>query len=227
MADDPVDETFIQPADIASSYYDFASYISKTRMLTFWHQLDEVVQSKPSTVLEVGVGPGLVAGTLREFNIHLTTLDINPALTPDRLGSVRELDEHVAEDEFDTVLCARVLHHLPFEDFERCIAQLMRAARNRVIITLPVDEARIYLALRRTAGAYAIRSIALPRWLKTVASKLVSRGDERYEMLWKINSSSATHKEVVASVLRRHAHIDSWYEVPEDRSHAVVVLRPR
>lgn len=227
MTDDAEAETSIQPADIASSYYDFASYISKTRMLTFWHQLDEVVQSKPTTVLEVGVGPGLVAGTLREFDIHLTTLDINPALRPDRLGSVRELDELVGEDEFDTVLCARVLHHLPFEDFERCIHQLMRAARNRVIITLPVDEVRLYLALRRTAGAYSISTIALPRWLKTMASKVMTRGDRRYEMLWKIDSTPATSKETVAAVLGRHAHIDKWYEVPEDRSHAVVVLRPR
>jgi len=217
----------IQPAHIAGSYYDFKSYITKTRMLTFWHQLDEVLATEPNTVLEVGIGPQLVAGTLREFDIELTTVDINPVLRPDRLGSVERLDQLTERDEFDTVLCARVLHHLPFSEFERCVEQLARAATGRVIITLPVDDARLYFAFRRTAGDYQVRSIAFPLWLKSLAAKAITRGDARYRTLWKINSAPDTTESNLRSILNRHCRIDKWYQVPEDRSHAVIVLRPR
>src|SRR5690606_16965503 len=74
-----------QPRD----YYDFDRYISPQRMLTYWHQIREVMARRPARVLEVGVGTGLVASYLRASGIDVTTVDINEALEPDVVGSVQ------------------------------------------------------------------------------------------------------------------------------------------
>ncbi len=226
---DPIDgsESASSAAAIPSDYYDFATYVTKTRMLTFWHQLAEVLETEPHSVLEIGVGPQVVAGTLRELGVNLTTFDINPLLEPDLVGSVLELDDVVAENAFDTVLCARVLHHLPFTTLDRSLAQLARAARTRVVITLPIDEARLYFAVRRTAGQYKTASFTLPRQLKRLLLRVGKKGEERYRHLWKIDSHDETSATKVTTVIEQHFRIEKWYTVPEDQSHAVVVLGPK
>lgn len=212
---------------LPASYYAFGSYVTKNRMLTFWHQLDEIFKTSARSVLEIGIGPGVVAGTLRQLGVAVTTFDVNDSLKPDVIGSVVDLDRHFGEDAFDTVLCARVLHHLPFEDFDTCLQQLAKVAKKRVIVTLPCDELRFYASVRRTAGSYKTFSCALPLKLKRVAARLFLPPDDPYRRLWKIGSSTASSKANVRAAFERHFNIISMYSVPEDQSHIVVVLRPR
>lgn len=229
FAGDPISgsEATTTAAAIAGSYYEFGEYVSKTRMLTFWHQLEEVLATKPNKVLEIGIGPRVVAGTLRELGVDLVTLDVNEALSPNLVGSLAELDAVVEENSFDTVLCARVLHHLSFSDFDKCLGQLARAARTAVIITLPVDEVRVYAGFRRTGGVYSIGSLALPRALKSVAMRLFGGGEARYRQLWKVGSHSETSLKLVESAVRQHFVIRKRFTVPEDQSHLFFVLEPR
>lgn len=215
------------PSAIPAAYYDFGSYVSRTRMLTFWYQLHEVLEADPASVLEVGGGPGVVAGTLKERGVDLTTVDINRRLEPDFVASVTDLDSILAADSVDVILCARVLHHVGFEQFDQALRQLARVARSRVVLTLPVDEARLYAAFRRTAGNYRTASLALPLNVKRLIQRTGFASSDSYNRLWKINSSPATSEAAVRNVIERHFRVDKWYRIPEDRSHAVIVLGRR
>lgn len=214
-------------ATIKDEYYDFKHYVSKTRMLTFYHQIAEVMDSGSLDVLEVGIGPKVVAGSLREFGTNLKTIDINASLKPDYVGSVTELSEIVGEKSVDVVLCARVLHHLSFSQFEKSIAELSKTARKKVILTLPCDELRVYFGFRRTAGQYKILSLKLPTFLKRMLLKTRNVGETRYAKLWKIDSHSETRKSEIVELLERYFTIEKSYHVPEDQSHAFFILSPR
>jgi len=117
------------------TYQDWGKYESEERWTSYYVQVDNVLRFKPSSCLEVGVGNGIVSETLRRQGVLVTTLDVDPALHPDKVGSVERIP---AEDSsYDIVLCAEVLEHLPFEQFERCVSEIARVARIGAVISLP------------------------------------------------------------------------------------------
>ena len=112
-------------------------YDNPARWVNYGAQVRAVLECGPRTVLEVGTGNGTVAGILRQRGVEVTTVDIDPALGPDIVGSVHELDRCVSPESYDVVLCAEVLEHLPFELFGGCCRRLAALARTRVVIGLP------------------------------------------------------------------------------------------
>src|SRR5262245_1485061 len=58
-------------------------------------------------ILEIGVGSKVVTNYLRGNGVNLTTLDIDPHLKPDHVGSATALP--FEDHSFDGVLCAEVL----------------------------------------------------------------------------------------------------------------------
>jgi len=110
--------------------YDF-----KSRWASYWYQINEVLDLNPKNVLEVGMGNKTVSDYLRNKNIEVVTLDINEELDPDIVASVLKIP--LKNSSFDVVLCAEVLEHLPFEDFERCLEELQRVTRKYLVLSLP------------------------------------------------------------------------------------------
>lgn len=208
--------------------YGFSDYVTKERMLTLWYQLTEVLRLKPSEVLEIGIGPRVVAGVLRESGMALTTADINPALRPDHVVAVQELDSKFEDDSFDLVLCARVLHHVSYDEFDHCLGQLRKVTKRHVILTLPVDDLRAYASFRVTATRSRTISVAFPRLMKrALLSLFPAYRHSEYRRLWKVNSSAETSLERVRSAISAHFEIERDYTIAEDQSHCVFVLKKR
>jgi hypothetical protein len=118
--------------------YDSWAYNSKERLCSFWHQTDEVRRLQASTVVEVGIGNGMVAQWLRDRQVSVTTVDIDPELNPDICASV--LDLPMDDDSFDVALCCEVLEHLPFEQVVPALRELGRVARTAVVFSAPDDR---------------------------------------------------------------------------------------
>lgn len=110
--------------------YDF-----KNRWVSYWYQINEVLDLGPQNVLEVGVGNETVSNYLKNKNIKVVTLDINEKLGPDIVASVLKMP--LENDSFDVVLCAEVLEHLPFEKFEEGLRELKRVSKRNVVLSLP------------------------------------------------------------------------------------------
>lgn len=215
----------IKPAQASATlpreYYDFKKYVTKQRMATYWHQLDEVIELRPREVLEVGVGTGLVASYLTRIGIPTLTADINAALAPDFVASVMNLKSGVRR-QFDVVLCARVLHHLPFDEFDGALEQLSQVARRRVVLTLPSEDFSVYLAFRYTSSPLRFMRVPLPVAIKRLAFWSASRSG-----LWKIGDSREHSLQAVTEVIARHFAVEKTYLVPDDAAHRVFVLVPR
>lgn len=116
--------------------YAAETYGHLSRFSSYYYQVRELLRDNPRSVLEVGVGDGVMSEYLkRQTSIAVTTADFAEDLKPDVIADIRELPFEDAS--FDTVCAFEVLEHLPFEDFEKAVEQLFRVARKRVVISIP------------------------------------------------------------------------------------------
>ena len=116
-------------------HYGFDAYVNKRRWASYWHQLNEIFLASPQSVLEVGVGAGVIGAVLRQFGIDYESLDLDAALKPDHVAPVTAMPFDDAE--FDVVTCFQVLEHIPYESFAPALRELRRVARRVVIMSLP------------------------------------------------------------------------------------------
>lgn len=123
---------------VNTSHYGFQSYMDKGRWMSVWHQLDEVLKLKPDRVLEIGPGPGLFKKLAGQFNVKVETLDLDPELNPDHVGSALMMPFDAAT--FDVVCAFQMLEHLPYSDSLLAFKDMVRVSRRNVVISLPDAE---------------------------------------------------------------------------------------
>jgi SAM-dependent methyltransferase len=116
--------------------YRFERYTGLDRWSSYHYQLRELLALKPASVLEIGVGDGVVRQYLKtQTGTAYTSLDVADDLGADVIGDVRSMPFETAS--FDASCAFEVLEHLPFEDFEAALGELARVARTHVLISLP------------------------------------------------------------------------------------------
>jgi methyltransferase family protein len=120
---------------VDASTYRSRAYLTKERMCSFWHQLDEVLSFEPRRVLEIGPGPGVVTGWLRDAGIDVTTLDFAADVKPDIVAPVTDIP--LGDDAVEVALCAQVLEHLPWDEIPRALRELARVSERSVVLTVP------------------------------------------------------------------------------------------
>lgn len=114
----------------------FASdYEDKNRWMSYWHQIKEVSDFSPKNVLVIGKGNGLISEYLKLAGIKIVVLDIDETLKPDVIASVLKMP--FSDNEFDVVLCAEVLEHLPYNEFNKALSEIKRVAKIGAVISLP------------------------------------------------------------------------------------------
>ena len=177
-------------------------YFAWPQLVSLVHQIIDVHATGARKILEIGKGSGFVSDFLAKAGMEVTTVDVNPNLEPDVLGSVLELDQHFEEDSFDCVLCAEVLEHLPFSEFETAIQQIARVSRDSCILTVPrlqrilvCFQARIKIPMFRWRMPGILLSIKGPQ-------KKIYPGHH-----WEIGSSKETRLSGVRRKLRRSFEI--------------------
>jgi SAM-dependent methyltransferase len=123
-----------------TAYFD-PEYLNVSRFTAYGYQVSELVELCPDSILEIGSGNGVVTYALRNSGLNVTTVDNDPDLQPDIIGSVTNLP--VASHCFDVASCFEVLEHLPFTAFERAMQELFRVVRRYAVLSLP-DGERFY-----------------------------------------------------------------------------------
>lgn len=126
--------------------YKFKKYVYFERWVSYWYQINEILNLEPKKVLEVGIGNEIVSDCLKKEGIEIVTLDINKELKPDIIGSVENIP--LEDNSVEVILCAEVLEHLPFEKFEQCLKELKRVTRRYLVLSLPHFGPPLKLALK-------------------------------------------------------------------------------
>lgn len=115
--------------------YRALKYEHLDRWISYYRQIHGLLAFKPESILEIGKGSGLVGTVLKFRGANVQSLDIDPGLHPDIVGSVTSMP--IEDKKFDVTLCAEVLEHLPFEDFPKALAEIRRVTRRAVVLSLP------------------------------------------------------------------------------------------
>lgn len=124
---------------VEKEHYEFASYISKQRWSSIWHQVDEVLGFTPNSVLEIGPGPGVFKALTSQFGAKVETLDIDPELQPDYVEPADDMPFY--DGQFDVVCAFQMLEHVPYEMSLAIFHEMVRVAKKGIVISLPDAKA--------------------------------------------------------------------------------------
>ena len=122
---------------ISANHYFNLDYVSQGRWFNYFLQIKNVllISKIGDNILEVGKGNGMVSSVLEKMNLTIKTLDIDEALKPDIVSSI--LETPCQNSEFDTVLAAEILEHIPFNLFEKALKEIFRISKKYAVISIP------------------------------------------------------------------------------------------
>src|SRR3989344_2955653 len=196
--------------------YKAGTYAKLDRFASYAIQTQFIVATNPSRVLEIGVGDGVVSGHFRRHSdIPYTTADFAADLSPDVVADVRALP--FDDNSFDTVCAFQVLEHLPFEDFEKAVGELMRVAKKYVIISLPHFNHPLKFSLKIPLFPEIKICIRLPHPKKHVFD------GQHY---WEIGKRSFPPRRIRA-VFEKYAALEQEHVPFENPSHHFFILKKR
>lgn len=202
---------------VDKSHYSFSRYMHKKRWISQWHQLDTVLSTGSRSVLEIGPGIGLFKSSGEKFGLEIQTLDIDPELEPDHLGSVFELP--FTDRQFDCVCAFQMLEHLPFEDSLLALREMVRVSSKSVIISLP-DARKLFPFLIYVPKIGEIHCY-LPR--PRLRKPIHTFDGEHY---WEINKRGFDLKSVIGRFnLISGITLERTFIVPENTYHRFFVFR--
>lgn len=127
-------EEVLKP-QVDRNLYFSPDYLLPGRLAAYSYQFLEIVKLKPKSILEIGIGNGLLSFLLKQSGLDVTTLDFDASLKPDITASVTDIP--CPDNSFDVVACFEVLEHLPFDQFQKSLEEIKRVTKNYAIISLP------------------------------------------------------------------------------------------
>lgn len=121
---------------VLREHYFNKSYLNQARFICLQKQLELCQEfDRDNSFLEIGPGAGLFICLMREFGFKIFSMDFAEDLSADILGALPRLP--LKSKSFDVVCAFEVLEHLPFEQFDSCLTDLVRVARKKVIFSVP------------------------------------------------------------------------------------------
>lgn len=203
---------------VEPNHYFNKSYDTKERFIGYWHQVNGIVRLEPDSVLEIGIGSGFVSKYLKERDINITTLDFDPNLNPDRVGSV--LDIPFEDNFFKVVACYEVLEHLPFENFNKALAEIFRVSKSYAILSLP-DVNRVYRVYVHFPKVGVFKKlISLPQLKRPIHNF----DGEHY---WEIGKVGYPLSKIINNIQKAGFKIEETYRVFEHPYHRFFILKKK
>jgi SAM-dependent methyltransferase len=126
---------------VKPNHYFEQSYDSKGRFVSYWHQIDELIKLRSTSILEIGIGNSLVSNYLKQRGYNITAMDVDPGLNPDTVGSVANIP--FVDGSFEVVACFELLEHLPYERFPTVLREIHRVSKKHTVLSLP-DASWVY-----------------------------------------------------------------------------------
>lgn len=200
---------------VKPNHYFANTYDSKERFISYWYQINEIVNLRPKKVLEIGVGNGFVSKYLKERRINVLTLDIDKKLNSDIVGSV--LDIPFPDNSFEVVACYELLEHIEYKNFNKALSEIFRVSNSYAILSLP-DANRVYRVYVHFPKVGIFKKlIPLPRFKKPVHNF----DGEHY---WEIGKAKYPLQRIINDIRKTGFKIEKTYRVFENPYHRFFIL---
>ena len=194
--------------------YFSSDYEDKNRWVSYWYQIKEVFDFHPESVLIVGKGSGLISEYFKLSGIRTTTLDIDESLHPDIVASVLKMP--FKDNEFDVVLCAQVLEHLPYEDFSKALSEIKRVIKIGAVISLP----HFGPAIR-----FLFKFPLFPEIKFMIRMPYPKKHKFKGEHYWEIGKRGYSLKKIKKEITKSGLAIEKDYVIFENPLHHFFVLK--
>jgi ubiquinone/menaquinone biosynthesis C-methylase UbiE len=146
------------------------NYDDLRRWISYYCQIQTILEKKPKKVLEIGIGNGVVSDYLKKQKIKVITCDFDKSLRPDVVADIRKLP--FEKNEFDLAYACQVLEHLPWKEAIKALKELKRVSKKYVLISLPYRSLRFegvisFNKIKKIFGReFLDLSIRIPRMTK-------------------------------------------------------------
>jgi len=210
--------TAFEEANLPKEIYFSEGYFSVDHFISITEQIRLVSSLKRKNILEIGIGNGLVSDFLKKAGLNVTTVDINPNLNPDIVGSVTDLAEILHQRKFDIVLCAEVLEHMPFSNFEKAIRNIAALTNEYAILTLPRCQKIIF------DMQFNIKLPKLPYLEKGLFLSL-PQCNVATEHHWELDSNKITKVKNIKKILSKYFIILNYKRIRFRPYHYYFVLK--
>ncbi len=192
----------------------FDQYDNHDRWMSYWQQIESILELKPQKVLEIGIGNKTVANYLRDKGIGVVTLDVNESLGPDIVASVDKMP--VVDDSFDAVLAAEILEHLPFNQLQASLKEIRRVTKKYAVISLPHWGFTFYLIFKMPI----LKRI---QWLFKISG--IERHKLNGEHYWEIGKMGYPLSKIKKEIRRADFKILRDFITPDSPYHHFFILQ--
>lgn len=167
-------------------------------------------------MLEVGPGSGVFRSYLANVGVQVSTLDIDETRKVDYLADITRLDETLPVGlTFDAVCVFQVLEHLPFSEFEKCLAGLAARAAPHAFISLPYRGLRIRWSFWWGDHKFSLGHKFMEPW----------RAKPIPEHHWELGRGHSARR--INKIIERYFHVEWRGFLPENPYHYLWCLRRR
>lgn len=201
---------------VDKSHYEFQNYLSKERWSSLWHQLDEVIQLKPEKVLEIGPGPGVFKQMALLMGVSVETLDLDPELRPDHIGSATALP--FVTNAYDVVCAFQMLEHLPYDVSLIAFNEMVRISQRYVVISLP--DARSVWRYQLHIPGFGMCNLLVPR--PQLRAKEHKFDGEHY---WELNKRGYRFNRIISDFSQADVQLIKTYRVQENPYHRFFLFK--
>jgi ubiquinone/menaquinone biosynthesis C-methylase UbiE len=201
---------------VEPNHYFKQSYDSKERFISYWHQINELIKFKSTSILEIGIGHSLVFNYLKQRGYNITSMDIDPRLNPNIVGSVVNMP--FFDETFEVVACFELLEHLPYNQFFTALRELNRVSVKYAVLSIP-DASWVYRFYIQvpTVGEFK-ELIQLPQ-LKAPKHEF---DGQHY---WEIGKAGYPLKKIINDIDKAEFNIERTYRVFETPYHRFFILK--
>lgn len=127
------------------------SHYKNNKPIAIWwwandmYQINDTLKTNPKKVLIIWKWKWVVDFYLKNVCwLEVYSMDIDKTLNPDYIAWLPSLNNEIKNQKFDTIICAHVLEHIPFEYFEKSLENLSKICNN-LILQLPPSVLQIRL----------------------------------------------------------------------------------
>ncbi|MFO8049424.1 MAG: methyltransferase domain-containing protein [Desulfosudaceae bacterium] len=188
------------------------------RWCSYFSQMEYISECRPDSVLELGVGDGIMSSILRKMGYEVFTCDLSSEVEADVTADITNLP--FRDNSFDVVAAFQVLEHLPYERFVPCLRGLGRISRKYVLISLPqirkYIDFQLHLPWMKKNGYLG--------WFRDIPRIPAYREPAGHQHYWEIGVKSYPLKRIVADMRRAGFTISVNRTLPENNYHRFFVL---
>jgi SAM-dependent methyltransferase len=186
--------------------------------MSYWYQLKEIVDRRDITSqLDIGPGSIFIKKSLEVHrpDIAYQSMDIDPALQPDVVGSVTAIP--FPDNSFDLLSAFQVLEHIEFKDFESALQEMKRVSKKYIFISLPHNVPSFDMQFKLPGLKRVSFALKIP-----FGQKHVFNGQH----YWEVGKQGYSAGKILG-ILKKHFSVIDEYVPHENQYHHFYILEKK